>query len=167
MGKLFCNLVDNNLINEWADTLDWIFDEEKFSETYGWNKNYIRVFTKRVKTLKPFVKFTYDYIKNLIYPSEKDFSQQIVISKRDSQGRDIVRHIRNGIAHGKTYCFNSRKELYIKIFDYNSSGTQTAFICFPIHTIIDIYKIYEEINKSINNNKFRGRKKKYKTYSKI
>lgn len=49
MGKLFNTLVNESLIEDWANILDWLFDDERFSSERGWTRGYVGNFTKKVK----------------------------------------------------------------------------------------------------------------------
>lgn len=51
MGKLFNTLVNESLIEDWANILDWLFDDERFSSERGWTRGYVGNFTKKVKKL--------------------------------------------------------------------------------------------------------------------
>ena len=69
--------------------------------------------------------------------------------KKDGLCKDIVRHIRKGIAHGKTKFKKVKKQLYIEISDYNKLGkNKTAYMFIPMEIIIKIQKIYKEILNS-------------------
>lgn len=110
-------------------------------------------FTKKVKRLSQIGNNNYSYeaIKNLSFPSSKSKTIQIIHSKGEGEGRDLVRHIRNGIAHGKTEITKPKGILHIKILDYNKNGEQTAFIYIPLNHILEIYNAYQEVEKSKNN----------------
>ena len=162
---------------EWAPILDWLFDDLKFSEGRNWNGGYTSSYTKKLKKLK--------------YLSEKekrvhhgpcqidDFPNQsgkkgrkrapyIVMSSRDSFARDLIRHIRNGIAHGEAEISKVKDNLYIEITDYfdktQKPEKQTAYLFLPLAYITEFYKIYDEMNKSIMRTKSKDRKatKKFK-----
>lgn len=159
MSKLFNTLVSESLIIKWAEMLDWLFDDERFSDKKGWTSGYIGSFTKKVKKLPGIGKNNYSYeaIKNLSFPSSKFKNIQIVHSKGEGEGKDLIRHIRNGIAHGKTEIKKEKDILYIEILDYNKKGEQTAFICIPLNHILEIYNVYREVEKSKNSSIIRKR----------
>lgn len=132
MGKLFNTLVNESLIEDWANILDWLFDDERFSSERGWTRGYVGNFTKKVKKLSKIGKKNYSYeaVKNLSFPNSKSKTIQTIHSKGDGEGKDLVRHIRNGIAHGKTEITKSKGILHIKILDYNKKkNKQPLFIC--------------------------------------
>ena len=51
MASFFRCLVSEQLIFDWAQVLDWMFDDNRFPTENGWNKGYISAFTKKVKSL--------------------------------------------------------------------------------------------------------------------
>ena len=145
MSKLFVNLVNYGLLNSWASFLDWIFDDKKFD---GWSPNMLGRYIKKLKKLSDLGEENYKYgaIKNLSFPRRLTKQKIIVLSGRQGgEAKDWVRHIRNGIAHGKTRIIKEAEEFWIEIKDYNKSGNQSAYIYFPISYIFKTFKIYKEI----------------------
>ena len=145
MGKLFANLVSEGLFNDWASLLDWFFNDNKFE---GWSPNKVGKLTKRIKKLPNVGKRNYDYdsLKRLSFPKKpKRKNVRIIIGKSDSEVKDWVRHLRNGIAHGRT---NTKKQdgvLWIEIEDFNKNGMQTAYMFMPMDYILKIHRLYKEI----------------------
>ena len=177
MGKFFNTLVSEKLIEEWAVTLDWLFDDRKFSKERNWNGGYTASYTKKIKTLR----YLSDKEKRVKYQKCEctDFPNQsknqkkkrlpyILMFNSDGFARDIVRHIRNGIAHGESNISTIKSELFIEIIDYSdktkSLEKQTAYLFLPLSYITQFCKIYEDINKSIMNTtkKDRQASKRYK-----
>ena len=162
MSNFFNKLVDDKLIEKWADTLDWLFDDNKFSKDAGWNGGYVATFTKTVKHLPYFSEKNYHYgkSKDITFPQigEKFCIPTFYIHKGECEGRDLVRHIRNGIAHGRTTFYKVKSELYIQICDFGKEGNkstsgQTAFLAMPMSYIPAIYKLYVDREKVIKNTK--------------
>ena len=157
MSNFFRTLINyNNLYNEWASILDWLFDDGKFSDKSIWTKGKVASLTKKVKRFEKFSvgeTYIYDSIKNLNFPDERSDDILVISSKGDSESKELIRHIRNGIAHGKAELFCNKGELYVEIKDYKDSSKkqQTAYICFPMSYIGRILKIYNEIQSSIKN----------------
>lgn len=175
MAKFFNQLVEENLITEWAETLDWLFDDLKFSKERNWNSGYTGQFTKRLKRLHGLDKENYIYKNNstIDFPSLMENNRNnrvpmIVMVQGDSAARDFIRHIRNGITHGHTLIFKVSDVLYIEILDFSgkpkSIQKQTAYICIPLSYITTSCQIYNEINRAIMNTKSTDRKQseKYK-----
>ena len=171
MSKFFNQLASEKLIIDWASTLDWLFDDLKFSKERNWNRGYTGLFTKRVRQLSGLSdkskNFIYGKIKHEDFPNQIKGSRRkratlIMIAQGDAIARDLIRHIRNGIAHGQTTLYKVKEELYIEIIDYSdklkSPCKQTAFICIPLSYIPQFYKIYSDINTSIIKTKAVDRK---------
>ena len=170
MGKFFNCLVSEDLIKDWASTLDWLFDDLKFSAERNWNGGYTSSFTKKVKELKYFVDnkncVKYSKCKGADFPNQSKKRRReclplIVMSQKESFARDLIRHIRNGIAHGNTAVHKVKGELFIEIIDYTdkskSPDKQSAYLFLPLSYITQFYKIYEGINKSIMHTKRKDR----------
>ena len=84
-----------------------------------------------------------------------------LFSNGQSECKDFIRHIRNGIAHGNTSCIKQNDELYIEIKDYDSTGNkQTAYLFIPINYITETHKLYKDVMRSFKNQrKSRGSQK--------
>ena len=171
MGKFFNCLVSAELINEWASTLDWLFDDLKFSKSRNWNGGYTSSYTKKLKKLK----YLSDKEKRVQYGKckSKDFPNQcenqrkkrtpfIMMSSGDGFARDLIRHIRNGLAHGETNISKVKEDLYIEIIDFSDKtkklDRQTAYLFLPLDYITKFFEIYDEINRAIINTKPADRK---------
>lgn len=159
MSNLFCRLVDENLYKDWAILLDWLFDDDKFQ---NWSAGYVGSLTKKIKRLPLIGKDTYCYesAKNIKFPKNvRNPKFLVLMTKGDGEAKDLIRHIRNGIAHGKTNILKINNELYIEIIDYTKKGTQSAYICIPISYITQIQKLFLEVKKSKDNDKKSTKKK--------
>lgn len=169
MGKFFDRLVSENLFKEWASTLDWLFDDLKFSKDRNWNRGYTSTYTKKVKKLEYLSndkQVIHGKCKSSDFPNQcknkrKNLLPYIMMSGK-SFARDLTRHIRNGIAHGETAISKVKNELYIEIIDYSdkskSPEKQTAYLFIPLSYINEFFRIYDEINKSIMNTTPKDRK---------
>ncbi len=157
MSRFFQDIVDHQLYTDWAQTLDWIVNDKKFDRNQGWTSGYIGALTKKIQKMPSFSKEkTYQYkpIKHLNFPKNRSKTIKVLFSNGASECKDLIRHIRNGIAHGNTVCFSNNNELYIEIKDFDSSGkNQTAYICFPMSYIIQIHKLYCDVKKSYERNR--------------
>ena len=162
MGKFFNGLVSENLINDWASILDWLFDDMKFSKERNWNSGYITSYTKKLKKLKYLSdkdkRVVYDRLKNVKFPNQckkqrRKRSPYIIMLIGDSFARDLIRHIRNRIAHGESVIMKVGDMLYVEIIDYSNhskrENEQTAYLFLPLSYINDFFKTYDEINRSI------------------
>lgn len=73
---------------------------------------------------------------------------KVLLGKSGSESRDFIRHIRNGIAHGKTKIVRKNAKLWVEIKDNNTKKQQTAYLFMPIQYIYNVHKYYVEIDKS-------------------
>lgn len=170
MSGLFKTIVDYKLVNEWAEMLDWLFDENKFDKAKGWTSGYVGSLTKKIRKLSKFSKgnnYRYGSAMSLSFSNidlkKSESNIEVAFSKNESEAKDLIKHIRNGIAHGRTNCFNYKGELFIEVKDFSDKSLkkQTAYICFPISYIGKIYKLYLDVEISIINNRHKtGRKNK-------
>ena len=152
MGNFFRTLHENENYAEWSLLLDWLVSNERFK---GWTSGYIGEFTKKIKRLPGIGEQTYicDSIKNLKFPQRRPQSIRILFGRGDGEARDLIRHIRNGIAHGNAKTCMCKQGLFIEIKDYGKEGIQTAYIFMPLHYIKQIYTLFLEVEKSRTNNK--------------
>lgn len=147
MAKLFVDLVSANLLNDWASLLDWFFDDNKFHQ---WSSSKVGKLTKKIKRLPGLGKttYTYDCAKRLSFPKyPSHHTIKVQLGRKDSEAKDWIRHLRNGIAHGKTRTIKRNNELWIEIEDYSKSGNQTAYLFMPIDYMVRIYRFYAEVNR--------------------
>ena len=170
MGKLFQDLVDNELLLDWANTLDWLFDDNRFSTDKGWNSGYVSQFTKRIKRFDGLSdkngSFLVGKAEDLGFPQrigKERRKPKVVMIKGESIARDYVRHIRNGIAHGRSRIIRDSDELHIEILDFGKDGdaqkkNQTAYIFIPVSYITKSMQVYNEIERSIAHTTEKDRK---------
>ena len=119
MNGVFQALRDEKQLNDWANLFDWLFDDDRFDERCGWTGGYIGAFTKKTKKLFENFGVNYNYArcKELTFCRTSNHTIAF-FSAGESEGRDLVRHIRNGIAHGRTVMQKINDELYIEIKDF-------------------------------------------------
>ena len=73
-------------------------------------------------------------LSQIVFPESRKYHHPVIIMlDENSKARALVRHIRNGIAHGKTAISKEKDELYIEIKDYgksldNHGGKQPTYI---------------------------------------
>ena len=143
-NTFFTDLVNKSLIDEWAKNIDWLLNDDKFNQ---WQKNEKRKFTKIIKDYlsKNDIEFKKIRISdfNVIKAPEYNY---IYINGNSSDSIDIIRHIRNGIAHGHCRIIKNRnKVLYLMIIDYTSKQDISAKINIPIALISQIRDFYKKI----------------------
>lgn len=156
MSKFFSSLIGEELIEDWGRILDWLLDDDRFAKERGWEKWQVTKFTKRVKRLPGLREKNYicGVLKDIHFPQKGHcHAPTILMGTADSQGKSIVKHIRNGIAHGRTQVLKEGGELYIEIEDFGKVGKegpkrQTAYLYIPMSYLPQMYKIYSEIEKA-------------------
>lgn len=73
----------------------------------------------------------------------------------DSVARDFLRHIRNSVAHGKCDIRQKKGRLVFVGRDYKDSdgNDQSAYICLSVEALQGVYKLYCDIERSIERNR--------------
>ena len=168
MGKVFARLFDKEENIKTAEMIDWLFDDLKFEKERNWNRGYVaqltRRFKKNLETEKCFI--SQDKTTKLVFPNQasrrKKKQISIIMPRSDSFSKDLIRHIRNGFAHGNTTICNVSKEPCFEIIDYSDTSKspekQNTYICIQIKTVLELYEIYLDINQSIMHAKPKDRK---------
>ncbi len=152
MSKFFKAIVEYELYSTWADTLDWLLDDDKFSEQKGWNSNKVRKLSNIISNFPEFKKdmsnYQHDAIKKLKFPKKRRKTVIAIFSNGSAQCKDFIRHIRNGIAHGNAECFNNNNTVFIEIKAFSKDKKELrAYMSFPIDYITKLYKAYTEVQK--------------------
>lgn len=155
--RFFSILNEYHLFERYAEALDWLLSEGKFEKSIWDNGNKVKAFTKAIYKLNRFSKehFHYDAKKNIQFPTKGTYKQYnvptIFMSRGESEGRDLIRHLRNGIAHGNVDVFFLNNEPILELLDFgkedNQKGSQTAYYVIPLHYIIDLSNIYFQKEK--------------------
>lgn len=144
-NTFFRDLVNRSLINEWAENIDWILNDNKFCK---WEKKEKIKYTKLVKQyLKTsnidYKLFTIDKLKNI----HINKSLYVYMNSNSSESLELIRHIRNGIAHGHCNINKINNELCLLIFDFKSRDVISARLCIPIKVISDLRLLYKKVMK--------------------
>ena len=149
--NLFKHLLEKNLVS-YGRVIDWWLSEGKFED---WAKDDVGNLTKKLHLLQGFSKnrdLHYESAKRLSFPKKAQRYPQVWISKGSSEGRDWVRHIRNGIAHGNVTVRANTAEPIVEIKDYMSDcTTQTAYILIPLKYLEQIMHLYDLVDKRRKN----------------
>ncbi len=154
-NTFFSHIAKNGFFEKWAPALDWYLSSEHFKNE-KW-KDYISVFTKEVKRISYLkrIEIKYGIEGKMNYPRRRPNSIRVVLTQTSedskSVGKDLVRHIRNGIAHGRARFTKIGDNSYIEIQDYKDDNQtkQTAYILFPKDCIISIYEVYLNVAKRV------------------
>lgn len=132
--RFFEVLCERNLINDLAPVLDWLFYDYKFSDNV-W-KNKIQNFTKKVKRLNHVSKDNQHYgtLKSLNFTFFSD-GTYFIFANGDSEGKDLLRHIINEIAHSHAEVEMRDGECYVRLSDY-SFKNQTSNMRFRLSFLV-------------------------------
>ena len=146
------------MLKDYAEVFDWLLDDNKFSAEF-WDSNYWRLFTKSIQKLSHFQKgnkqYTYDLRSSIKFLSPKTTrcKPTVQIAKKDDEGKDIVRHFRNGIAHSNAKVKDYDSAPHIQLVDYNARMKQIAFIFIPLSALTELFETYRKVAKAKRNNK--------------
>lgn len=137
---------------EWIVVFDWLFDDMKFE---GWLPHELGNYVKDYKK--------HDVIKNGMYVCGKrsevtpeDYNRKkcytkkaiVIMIKGSGEGKDLIRHIRNGIAHGRATLCTRKGARCLELTDYGpfgkktKKGGQTAYLLIPVSFIFYLYQLY-------------------------
>lgn len=157
MGQFFQDLYKLDKKQDWDKILDWLFDDNRFSNDIGWNKDKSQKFTVEIKREKGFSKLENNYFylplkkldcNSLKHSYRKKNCPFLILQKGDDgESKGLIRHIRNGIAHGNAHII-SQKNPFIEIIDINKVKQQTAYIYIPLMYIQDLFILYLELLNS-------------------
>lgn len=141
-------LMEHNLTT-YGKVLDWWLTDDKFR---SWESKDVSRFTKKLHRIEGFSverDLHYGAAKDMKFPKKATRFPQIWIGNGSSEGRDWVRHIRNGIAHGNTTVRKIKDEYVAEMLDFHTDGkTQTAYILMPLSYFMTIMDYYKEVEKN-------------------
>lgn len=72
----------------------------------------------------------------------------VIMIKGSGEAKDIIRHIRNGIAHGRVVLCTRNGTRCIELKDYGKSR-QTAYMLIPVDFVYNLYTIYFYLRKHL------------------
>ena len=126
---------------------DWLFDDRKFE---NWSPSQVKKLTEKIWVANGFSKNNFVKAKG-----NKDFPQScpqkpIVIICENNGSKDIIKHIRNGIAHGhvnfkKNNQFILLKDYYTRDSKNHKKGDLSALFFVPESFVLEMYRLYKEI----------------------
>lgn len=148
MDQFFSFIESHSLYPDLSSSLDWLFDESKFDNSH-WSSMRKGLLSSSIRD-KLFPKPNSFQIKSTqdieSHPSE---NTQTVPPFALFTGKvlcvDLIRHIRNGIAHGHSTCYTENNTHYMKLQDFHNAKL-TAYIEIPILDITALHKLYVEIS---------------------
>lgn len=138
-GEFFQKIKNNENIIGIILTIDLLFDEQKFDNK--WNASCTKKLTRR--------------LKELINTNDKFQIKEalgVYESNDDKNAKNMLRHMRNGIAHGRAKIFKKRGKYFVEIYDIYK-GKQTAYIVVELDNFLKIYGSFENIEKEYKENK--------------
>lgn len=152
--RLFSELAERNLFSTYAAALDWILSDHKFSVNLWDNKNKVQAFTKAFHRMEGVSqgRVHYEPKRGTTFPRLGEYRQHklftFYITRGNSEARDLIRHIRNGIAHGHIHVHELDGELIVELLDFgkesNQPDRQTAYMVFPLRFLNDIFELYRQ-----------------------
>lgn len=141
-------LTKKGLINDYSKVIDWLLDDNKFDSKY-WNSNKTKKFTNLFK--KYCVSNNIEYknnCKNIIKQNNKYY----IYIYENNNIIDVIRNIRNSIAHHKASIMRRENDFYIRIISTSKNIIKSSmyikldFLLFLYNTYIDLKKEKYEIN---------------------
>lgn len=150
----FFNKIPTERREQVLNTVDWLFWGDKFNKSDGWTSRKTNQLTNQIKNLDCFSAYNYENFthgnqEKLVFPKcHKNSVNAIFTTDIDrSVCKDFIRHLRNGIAHGRAKHRKIKNTLYIEICDYkdDSLKIQTAYILIPLDTFIRIQVLYKNV----------------------
>lgn len=134
MNRFFNELFNRNILKHFADLFDWLFDDNRFSTQHGWTRGYLGSFIKKVKRINGFKLNNYEYnsVSKLNFNNIKNEEFIFIHSSKDGEARDLVRHIRNGIAHGTVNFIRIQNKELLKIVDYGKKMSKLHIYLFHL-----------------------------------
>lgn len=168
MSKFFRKLYETGQIDEWVDVLDWLFDDNRFSQKNNWDSKKSEQLTKsmgnknNLSKSKNTIKEININLESFPQPGNSYSPIIIIENKKARISEKIIRHIRNAIAHGNYCIIEYSDNLFIELLDFEPDKKtkiliQTAYIYIPLAFILDFYKSFVSIQSGTT-----GGKKKYK-----
>ena len=141
---------------EWIRFFDWLLDDDKF---VNWSGIKLRQYVDEYKNLSDVAQGLFIYDKKAVAnPSKYDRKRNrarksiIIMVKGQGQAKDIIRHIRNSIFHGRAVLCTRNSIRCVELTDYgkhgdkNEKGGQTAYMLLPVDLLNKLFKIYERLN---------------------
>jgi|GEM_PF-852538 hypothetical protein len=151
--KLFSTLLKREEFSHYADTLDWLLSDSKFSKLV-WDQQKVQQLTKSIYKIKGFSRdrLFYGSKKKLDFPKHGEYLHHLsftfYVARGESIAKDLIRHIRNGIAHGNITLHDVKGNLIVELLDFGKeskqSDGQTAYMVFPLYFLKEIYSLYQQ-----------------------
>lgn len=153
MAKLLQKLHEENMLTEkWCVLIDTLLTGQYTHSCPNWNSGYTRKLTNAMKKI---IKIELGSTLE-VYNCKEEI---IEISEKEGYSANVLRHLRNGIAHGHADIIRHSNEWYIKLEDYKVSGKEktanckekTAYMWMTVRTLFALFEAHEQLVKSIVN----------------
>ena len=159
MSGILTNILNKENYHLASQVIDWLVDDEKFSAE-KWGKGESIKMTKQMKNLTGFSSKHYHQgqISKISFPRTPLDHFAIHMQCDSAECKELIRHIRNGFAHGNVKLRKINGEKYLEIIDWGKSdkndkvSRQTALLLFHISFVVDLYNLYERIRKTKDKN---------------
>ena len=157
--RFLIELHDRGILDRLLPILNWLLMDEAFSDKSIWTAANVARFTKQFKSAVGFKKDAFKHEGGLAYfksPASRH-SALVMMSSGDSEGRDLVRHVRNSIAHGFARLYDSHFDCggFIEFLDFRHAGgkqrgstNQSALIVLSVIDLEMLYCCYRDIEIS-------------------
>ncbi len=137
-------LIKHKLIDEYGIIIDWILDDNKFDNLY-WNQRKTIKFTNQFKKYCNIHSIDYkNNVKNII---DNDTIHIYIIDKQNI--KDVIRHIRNAIAHKKVIINKNKNKYYLKIIS-SSRNKIMSNMYIDLELLKYLYNTYKSLKKEVN-----------------
>ncbi len=134
-------LNDPTLYDAWAGVLSWLYDDNRFGE--AWTTGRVRLFTQMAKALMGKANWTI----SKIYDKKYTPPGTAAVWMRKDGGKELIHHIHNGIAHGKSRTTKQSDGLWIFLRDFDEKENPIAQIRIPMEYITRLHRIYGQIER--------------------
>lgn len=152
--KFFATLDERGIFSLYSSSLDWFLSDGKFDKSLWDNKNKVQAFTKALRKLDGVScdRIHYGSKKNILFPGQGDYRNhhlfEFYFAKGESESKDLIRHIRNGIAHGNIGLYEVDGELMVELLDFGKESVradgQTAYMVFPLSFLNSVHSLYQQ-----------------------
>lgn len=147
MPNLLTSLEKRNLLLDYTHTIDWYLNGGFYRPNIRWTAVKKSSFTKRVKNDLGIRK---KQNKDAGYEpcNHRSKKKKYVYTVGNGEGESLLKHIRNGIAHGNCELFFPGRTPFIEIKDFTDETRrhQTAYIYMPLENLKTIVSIYKQLD---------------------
>ena len=150
MSAFFEELSRIGKLSSCAKLFDWLFDETRFDHFTQTDITRITTVVHKLLTKEKIKYLPMSRLQMFSYSPCSESEQVFAFQTSKSAGRDFIRHIRNGIAHGQASISIIKKESCVRIVDYYDHVEKeklSSYIRIPLKTFISILQLSQ--NKGV------------------